>query len=198
MRAAHHLVMHTSPVHITSTPFVHTEYWDAPRGGVVYGGLTSTFLVIRCAHQQYTIPAFVQQQQLSRQATPQPPPDCTTPLTCTQITAHLVDGYNATSSSNAVDGDPVPVPHFGAALQVEEFHALADRVRTAGVGFAIEPHLRFQGVPLLMMICTDMQKLCRLPHSLQITHVDGWTRLTLCSIDDPHKITAQQQNHAAH
>ncbi len=62
-----------------------------------------------------------------------------------QITAHLVDGYNAASHSNPVDGDPVPVPHFGAALQVDQFHALAARVKAAGVTFVIEPHLRFQG-----------------------------------------------------
>ena len=44
-----------------------------------------------------------------------------------------------------VDGDPVPVPHVGAALSVSGFHALADRLRAAGVAFVIEPHLRFQG-----------------------------------------------------
>ncbi len=64
-----------------------------------------------------------------------------------QIVAHKVDGYNADSSANAVDGDPVPVPHFGAALTVEQFHWLAERLKTAGVKFVIEPHLRFQGQP---------------------------------------------------
>lgn len=29
---------------------------------------------------------------------------------------------------NAVDGDAVPVPHFGVALSVPEFHALVDRI----------------------------------------------------------------------
>lgn len=46
-----------------------------------------------------------------------------------------------------VDGDPVPVPHFGAALTVPQFHGLADRLKAAGVSFVIEPHLRFQGKP---------------------------------------------------
>ena len=46
-----------------------------------------------------------------------------------------------------VDGDPVPVPHFGAALTVEQFQQLAQRLRAAGVKFVIEPHLRFPGQP---------------------------------------------------
>ena len=47
----------------------------------------------------------------------------------------------------AVDGDPVPVPHFGMALQVEQFHELAERVKEAGIRFIIEPHVRFEGEP---------------------------------------------------
>jgi uncharacterized protein len=64
-----------------------------------------------------------------------------------QIVAHKVDGYDAAAAVNAVDGDPVPVPHFGLALSVPDFHALAERVAGAGVQFEIEPHLRFQGQP---------------------------------------------------
>ena len=62
-----------------------------------------------------------------------------------QIVCHHVKGYNASASANAVDGDPVPVPHFGLALSVEQFHNLADRVKQAGVNFVIKPHLRFAG-----------------------------------------------------
>lgn len=62
-----------------------------------------------------------------------------------QIVAHHVAGYVAARSANAVDGDPVPVPHFGLALSLSEFHALAERLRSKGVQFAIEPHLRFKG-----------------------------------------------------
>ena len=46
-----------------------------------------------------------------------------------------------------MDGDEVPVPHFGLAVTVEEFHELAERVRRAGIKFIISPHLRFQGSP---------------------------------------------------
>lgn len=62
-----------------------------------------------------------------------------------QIVCHHVKGYNASASANAVDGDPVPVPHFGLALSVQQFHDLADRVQQAKVEFVIRPHLRFEG-----------------------------------------------------
>ena len=39
------------------------------------------------------------------------------------------------------------MPHAGLALTVEQFHALAGKLKAAGVEFIIEPHLRFQGMP---------------------------------------------------
>lgn len=74
-----------------------------------------------------------------------------------QIVCHLVDNYNAAASVNAVDGDPVPVPHFGLALTVEQFHKLAARMEEAGVHFEIAPHIRFAGQPgeQWTMFCFD-------------------------------------------
>ena len=46
-----------------------------------------------------------------------------------QIVCHQVAGYVADASANAVDGDPVPVPHFGLAMSVDDFQELAERVR---------------------------------------------------------------------
>lgn len=51
------------------------------------------------------------------------------------------------SHTNPVDGDDVPVPHFGVVLAPEEWRRLAERVRAAGVSFTIEPHTRFEGQP---------------------------------------------------
>ena len=48
-------------------------------------------------------------------------------------------------AAHAVDGDPVPVPHWGLCLTVEQFHSLAERLKQQGVKFVIEPHLRFKG-----------------------------------------------------
>ena len=42
----------------------------------------------------------------------------------------------------------MPVPHFGMALEVEQFHELAKKVKGAGIDFILEPHVRFEGMPL--------------------------------------------------
>ncbi|GIL73582.1 hypothetical protein Vretimale_5160 [Volvox reticuliferus] len=54
-----------------------------------------------------------------------------------QIVGHLVRGYNAAASHNAVDGDPVPVPHFGVALSEEQFHALAEKLKVRHSGWQL-------------------------------------------------------------
>jgi uncharacterized protein len=62
-----------------------------------------------------------------------------------QIVAHLAPeevGHRATSQ---VDGDAVPVRHFGVVLSPEAWQALADRLIAAGTRFVIEPHVRFKG-----------------------------------------------------
>ncbi|KAL3939334.1 MAG: hypothetical protein SGBAC_005916 [Bacillariaceae sp.] len=65
-----------------------------------------------------------------------------------QIVAHWVgEEYRHLDHFNPVDGDEVPVPHFGIALSVDQFHELAERLKKHGVEFIIEPHLRFQGAP---------------------------------------------------
>ena len=46
---------------------------------------------------------------------------------------------------NAVDGHAVPVPHFGIILNMEQWAALAERLKASGTKFGIEPHVRFQG-----------------------------------------------------
>lgn len=63
-----------------------------------------------------------------------------------QIVAHLVD-RRGERNHNPVDGDDVPVPHFGLLLSPAEWRQLADRLRAAGTEFVIEPHTRFVGLP---------------------------------------------------
>ncbi len=48
---------------------------------------------------------------------------------------------------NPVDGDSVPVPHFGVVLEMADWQALADRLKGQGIEFVIEPRIRFQGLP---------------------------------------------------
>jgi len=64
-----------------------------------------------------------------------------------QIVANLVPGANADGASNPVDGHDVPVPHFGAVLDMAAWDALAARLEAAGVDFAIPPTVRFRGEP---------------------------------------------------
>ncbi|MCG8443490.1 MAG: VOC family protein [Caulobacterales bacterium] len=60
-----------------------------------------------------------------------------------QIVAHLAE--TGPVNHNPVDGQDVPVPHFGVVLDVERWRALADRLKAAGVDFVIEPYVRFAG-----------------------------------------------------
>ena len=62
-----------------------------------------------------------------------------------QIVAHLDPAIRPAGHSNPVDGHDVPVPHFGAVLDMDGWQALADRLRGAGVEFVIEPGIRFLG-----------------------------------------------------
>ena len=61
-----------------------------------------------------------------------------------QIVAHLApdSGHRDT---NLVDGDNVPVRHFGLVLPMPDWQQLADKLRRAGTKFIIEPHVRFKG-----------------------------------------------------
>lgn len=61
-----------------------------------------------------------------------------------QIVAHLspAAGHRDT---NLVDGDNVPVRHFGAVLPMLEWARMAEKLKKAGVEFVIEPHVRFKG-----------------------------------------------------
>ena len=60
-----------------------------------------------------------------------------------QITAHLASGEEI--AHNPVDGDSVPVRHFGIVLEMPAWETLAARLKTARVQFLIAPKRRFRG-----------------------------------------------------
>lgn len=62
-----------------------------------------------------------------------------------QIVAHLAPAEAGHHKTSAVDGDAVPVRHFGVVLSMSEWEALAERLRAQQVEFLIEPHTRFRG-----------------------------------------------------
>ncbi len=64
-----------------------------------------------------------------------------------QIVAHLAPDAARGTVTNPVDGEAVPVPHFGLVLGIDEWKALAQRLEAAGVEFIIPPTVRFAGEP---------------------------------------------------
>src|SRR5580693_2813426 len=62
-----------------------------------------------------------------------------------QVVAHLAPDACARAATSAVDGDAVPVRHFGVVLPMDAWRGLAEKLRAAGVAFLVAPHTRFQG-----------------------------------------------------
>lgn len=61
-----------------------------------------------------------------------------------QIVAHLAPD-SGVKAANEVDSDSVPVPHFGIVMEMDKWRELAERLRSSGVKFVIEPKIRFAG-----------------------------------------------------
>lgn len=64
-----------------------------------------------------------------------------------QIVAHLSADGVSDKAHNEVDGEQVPVRHFGVILTMKEWRTLADRLKQINVDFVIAPDIRFEGQP---------------------------------------------------
>jgi extradiol dioxygenase family protein len=64
-----------------------------------------------------------------------------------QIVAHLTTGGRGVERTNPVDGEQIPVRHFGAILSVELWKNIAARLSAASIEFLVEPRVRFEGEP---------------------------------------------------
>ena len=65
-----------------------------------------------------------------------------------QLVCHLHENSSKPKSagtSNVVDDHDVPVPHFGAVLDLETWGRLSEKLKSAKIRFVIEPHIRFRG-----------------------------------------------------
>nr|WP_144867291.1 VOC family protein [Hyella patelloides] len=65
-----------------------------------------------------------------------------------QIVAHYkpsLDSSQNTLHQNPVDGQDVPVPHFGIVLTMDDWKALRNKLIDANIRFKIEPYIRFEG-----------------------------------------------------
>lgn len=64
-----------------------------------------------------------------------------------QLSAHVMPEACKPREAHDVDGDDVPVRHFGLVVRWDVWQGLADNLRAKGVPFLIEPHVRFRGKP---------------------------------------------------
>lgn len=64
-----------------------------------------------------------------------------------QIVAHLSKGGGLPEGQNDVDGDNIPVRHFGVILTPESWRKTAKNLEAAGVAFLVPPKVRFEGQP---------------------------------------------------
>jgi len=63
-----------------------------------------------------------------------------------QIVAHLSTQQDKIGTSE-VDGEDVPVRHFGLILSIPEWQKVTAKLKSAGTAFIIEPQMRFVGQP---------------------------------------------------
>jgi len=64
-----------------------------------------------------------------------------------QIVAHKVPSAKMTDATSLVDGQDVPVRHFGVVTDLATWERLAAKFRAANLKFIIEPYVRFKGEP---------------------------------------------------
>jgi len=62
-----------------------------------------------------------------------------------QISAHVLPAACRPAEAHDVDGDDVPVRHFGAVLPWDKWEAMRAKLGSAGAHFLIEPRIRFRG-----------------------------------------------------
>jgi extradiol dioxygenase family protein len=63
-----------------------------------------------------------------------------------QISLHLGEPF-ATARTGRVGDVMVPMPHFGLALALPDWQAMAARLEAAGTEFVLKPQVRFEGKP---------------------------------------------------
>lgn len=62
-----------------------------------------------------------------------------------QLSAHVNPEATGKTDTNPVDGEQVPVRHFGIVLGWTEWHDLRDSLLNNQTGFLIKPTIRFKG-----------------------------------------------------
>ena len=71
-----------------------------------------------------------------------------------QLVLHRVDGaMRAGGDTNLVDGEHVPIPHFGVVLVCQDFEVLIEKLIANQCDFVIPPTIRFEGLTGEQRIC---------------------------------------------
>ena len=64
-----------------------------------------------------------------------------------QLVTHEDKTMQNNNMHNPVDGQQVPIPHFGVVLSIDDWNPLAEKLKSIGTKFLIEPYTRFKGEP---------------------------------------------------
>ena len=64
-----------------------------------------------------------------------------------QLVTHEDKTMQNNNVHNPVDGQQVPIPHFGVVLSIDDWNLLAEKLKSIGTKFLIEPYTRFKGEP---------------------------------------------------
>ncbi len=64
-----------------------------------------------------------------------------------QISAHTTGPVAVTQNTGFVAGVAVPMPHFGALLDWNDFQTVSDSICRSGIPFVLAPMVRYEGEP---------------------------------------------------
>ncbi|WP_261844895.1 VOC family protein [Aliamphritea ceti] len=62
-----------------------------------------------------------------------------------QLSAHVAEMPNALDYCGKVDGIDVPIPHFGAVLNPQQFETTRQQLEQADIEFIVKPIQRYEG-----------------------------------------------------
>ena len=82
-----------------------------------------------------------------------------------QFVVHLNENMKAENHVNAVDGHGVPIPHFGVVLEWGQWETLAEKMKSIGTDFVIDPYIRFKGCLLYTSPSPRDRQKSRMPSS---------------------------------
>ena len=62
-----------------------------------------------------------------------------------QLVIHLDTSVRKKNNSNFVDGENVPIPHFGVVLDWDDWVNFSEKIKFLNIKFLIKPYIRFKG-----------------------------------------------------